>query len=391
LSGGKNVAIQFTCTCGKKLQIKDEFAGQEGVCPACGQTLHIPAHDGAPVAVPRSGPPPLPAGKPPPLPPTLPPPLPRRGPYDAQDSWTPPPDLPNHGNGPLDPRSDFFVGPPPEIGQVTSAHSTLRHGVEPISQGARLGIAFGAAGAGSVIGLLIVVLASVRNPFWIVFWPLLLGGIGLAIGLLSTGFKHTCSYVGFNGVARFVCSSDRDRLSTEEVFLFRDATELRTSQTLHYTNGVYQNTSYRYQWSDVSGRVCYLISGSHGSEKNTPALTDPFYFALAAEAAWTGYLWSQVQAQLTLGGTVVFGLSGNDWVRVGPGYLQFNLKGERSRCEAQDIAAARIHQGMFTIKRIDAEEGWFSSTGVYKFPYNSLANAQLFIFLLDRVAGIRLS
>ena len=30
------MAIVLHCSCGRKLQIRDEFAGQEGKCPACG-------------------------------------------------------------------------------------------------------------------------------------------------------------------------------------------------------------------------------------------------------------------------------------------------------------------------------------------------------------------
>jgi hypothetical protein len=37
--------IELTCTCGKRLQVSDEFAGRPGQCPACGGRLQIPKCD----------------------------------------------------------------------------------------------------------------------------------------------------------------------------------------------------------------------------------------------------------------------------------------------------------------------------------------------------------
>src|SRR5689334_11576963 len=35
--------INVACPCGRKLQIADAFAGQQGRCPVCGRTLDLPA------------------------------------------------------------------------------------------------------------------------------------------------------------------------------------------------------------------------------------------------------------------------------------------------------------------------------------------------------------
>jgi hypothetical protein len=37
--------IELTCSCGKRLQVSDEFAGRQGQCPACGGQLQIPKPD----------------------------------------------------------------------------------------------------------------------------------------------------------------------------------------------------------------------------------------------------------------------------------------------------------------------------------------------------------
>jgi hypothetical protein len=37
--------IELTCSCGKRLQVSDAFAGRQGQCPACGERLQIPERD----------------------------------------------------------------------------------------------------------------------------------------------------------------------------------------------------------------------------------------------------------------------------------------------------------------------------------------------------------
>jgi hypothetical protein len=39
------MAIEITCSCGRRLQVGNEFAGRQGQCPACGALLLIPDRD----------------------------------------------------------------------------------------------------------------------------------------------------------------------------------------------------------------------------------------------------------------------------------------------------------------------------------------------------------
>jgi predicted RNA-binding Zn-ribbon protein involved in translation (DUF1610 family) len=56
------MSIAVTCSCGKKLQVKDELAGKRGKCPACGALLTIPQPPSSPplaqLAPPLQSPPP---------------------------------------------------------------------------------------------------------------------------------------------------------------------------------------------------------------------------------------------------------------------------------------------------------------------------------------------
>jgi hypothetical protein len=172
------------------------------------------------------------------------------------------------------------------------------------------------------------------------------------------------------------------------VFYFREAAELRTTSTRHYTNGVYQNTTYSYTWSDDTGRTRYRLSGAYRSEQGNPSAKSPYHFANAAERAWTLHLLEQVQAQLETAGTVHFSLGGSNWVRLGQEHISLHVNGQTTECAAADIAAVRIEQGMVQVRRKDAHEGWFSSQGVFRFPYGKLANAQLFQLLMQQLVGV---
>jgi hypothetical protein len=387
------MAIVLTCECGRKLQIKEEFAGQQGQCPSCGRIIQIPTLDdptvpeAAGVHVPEmkavevdedSGERTHTGSS-------------ERTHTDGEQGEQEP--VQNHGGLPIPDNAEFFAPPPEEIGPVISAHTTLRQGVEPTSMGARLLGGGAAALLGLLIGALIINGAGVKSAFWVFFLCVVPALCAFGIALLATGFTHTCTYIGREGVAKFVCTGSKDNLSTHEVFRFRDAAELRTSTTLRYVNSVYQGTNYSYQWTDVAGRPRYIVSGTHNSEAGNPPSTDPFHFARGAEVAWTIYMLDQTYRQLELSGSVLFNLRDGRWVRVGKDTLALGGQGSEEPVvwDVADIAGIRVHQGQVQIRRVDAKEGWFSSQGIFKFSFDSLANAQLFFHLVEKVAGIRIN
>jgi hypothetical protein len=358
------MAIVLNCDCGRKLKVGDEMAGQEGQCPACGRVLQIPH----PVEVAD---------------------VPLVEAVEQPAKVEPSDEIKNHGGDPIPDDADFFVDPPQEIGPLLSAYSTLRQGKAPWPLWLRWMLGLFLFGVGAAIGLVIDILNGVHNPIWLVFWPLAFGVVGAAIALLASGFTHTCTYVGRDGVARYVCSGRRDNVGTREVFRFRDATELRTSQTMHYRNGIYQNTTYTFTWTDVGGRQRYQVGGSHTKKDGNPPTTDFYHFARAAEFAWTMYLIDDAHRQIELSGDVKFHVGKNQWIRVGPGQLTFALGGTEDKWGAEEVGAATVDQGVVKIKRTDAKEGWFSSSGVLKFSFENLANAQLFFHLLDKLLGVQ--
>jgi hypothetical protein len=299
--------------------------------------------------------------------------------------------LPTHAGSTIGPDDDLFVAAPAEIGEVLSASTSLKKNQEPRSPTSRMTIA-------AVVGIVLAVVAlAITNAYGSyrlsqaeqLGWPLGAWAVGALIGWLASGFRHSCTYVGRNGVAEFSCRGSRENLTKQAVFTFTNATELRTSQTRHYTNGVYTQTTYTYNWTDQNGANSYAIKGAYRSEKGTPKPTDRYHFACAAEVAWSLHYLERAQAELKERGSVHFALDGENWVDVGPGFVELSFRGQAARCDVADIAQVSINQGTFTIKRKDAKVGWFSSNGVFSFQYGRMANAKVFLFSLDKLAGFR--
>lgn len=292
-------------------------------------------------------------------------------------SWAPPEDVPRHAGVPIEPDADFFADPPPEIGEVLSAESSLKTTKTPWRVSSRIVLAGLVAWAGAMALQLFI-------PDWL--WAALLFAVLAPVVWLATGFSHTCTYVGRLGVARFRCKGSRSRVRPPEVLRFEDATELRTSQTRHYHNGVYTGTSYAFVWSDAEGKKRFKLSGTYRGEKAPPKPKDPFHFAVMSETAWTLFLLAESERELEANGSIRFALKSGHWVAVGPGFLDLNLPGvPEHRLPAGEVGEVAFEQGVIKIKRVDAKEGWFSSSGVYKLQADAMANFRLFGMVYSRL------
>lgn len=285
----------------------------------------------------------------------------------------------DHGGQPAVNRN-YFVQPPKEIGTPRSGWSTLAGDVEPKSQAKRL-MTTALWGLGFLIG------GTIINPVL----GVIAGITGGLIGWFKTGFSHTVTWVGRDGIARYKCKGSTSRLIKTELLRFDAATELRTSATRHYTNGVYTGTNYSHAWTDGNGRALMTITGTYRAKTGLPASRDPYLFAVAAEAAWTEALLARIEQEFRVKGSVEFHLTGPDFVRLGNGWIELSIKGKSDRREAKDIAKVELQKGRFTVEMVDAKKGFFSSTGVFGFDYGALSNARVFVLALNRLTGLQLS
>src|SRR5205823_5682288 len=134
-------------------------------------------------------------------------------------------------------------------GPVVSASTTLRRGDQPMRMVPRLGLILIVVLAGWAIAAVVLGRMGVLSLGWRVVVEL---AVALGVGLLVwrvTVFLHTCTYVGTEGVALFRCWGRRGRVTTREVFLFRQAEELRTNVTVHQGKNKDQGTRYEFTWT----------------------------------------------------------------------------------------------------------------------------------------------
>ncbi len=293
-------------------------------------------------------------------------------------SWQPGADFISHAGSALTVDADFFIAPPPAIGEIISVATTLPNSAQPLPVGIRWAII---AGSGIALPILLQV---IFNTAWI---SLVAGIVAGATAWYLTKFDHTCSFVGVKGMARYDISGSRSALPKENLLMFDDAHSLYTRTTRNYTNGVYTGTTYSYKWMKNSGGQ-FEISGSHRGENNAPADQDIWHFADMGESAWTRHLLEMIDDKLARDGYIEFPLTTNlQAVRVGNGFLEFVSRKDGAqrvmRSEMQDIT---LGSGTFQFKHQDSR--WWSGKGKFSFEYGNIPNARIFMICLKELADI---
>jgi hypothetical protein len=300
-----------------------------------------------------------------------------------QSVWIPGNDLKRHSGSDIPRDMNFFIVPPYEIGKVISAEGSLKD-----SQNSRWTLsriltylAFG------IIGFLsVAIIPPMLRALGI--WAIIPIGIMIGIAYLfyQERLTQNCSYVGERGISLHILKN-KTAIPKTEVLCFQDATNLYTSQTRSYTNGIYTGTSYDYRWEKTSGQN-YRIAGHYYSEKGSPEDIDRFHFAIASEWAWSIYLLQNAEQQLERMGYVEFPMKGRlQAVRIGNGFMEFVDRDGAQRVMVTDMKDITLGSGQFNFKHRDAK--WWSGKGKYSFNYSNIPNAKLFLICLEKLTGIR--
>ena len=100
-------------------------------------------------------------------------------------------------------------------------------------------------------------------------------------------------------------------------------------------------------------------------------------------------LLKQAQRHVELAGSVRFNLKGNRWIRLGNERIIFRLYEKPEEWNTDDLARVYVEDGTVTFLRAHGPKGLLPSPGVYRFPFANLANAQLFLLLLNKLIGIQ--
>jgi hypothetical protein len=294
------------------------------------------------------------------------------------NSWQPAADVITHAGSPVTVDADFFMPPPPEIGELISVGTDLPKSKNPMPKALRL----------IIIAASMLVLPIFLQIVWQTIWLTVIAG--LVAGVVAwyfTRFDHTCSFVGSKGLVKYELMGDRTTLPTETFLMFTDAHSLYTKTTRNYTNGVYTGTEYNYKWVKNSGND-FIISGTYKGENTPPKPQDLWHFANVGESAWTQYLLENIDDQLAKDGYIEFALSGAlQAVRVGQGFLEFvSRKDGIQRVMREDMRDITLGSGTFQFKHQDAR--WWSGKGKFSFDYGNIPNARIFMICLKELADI---
>jgi hypothetical protein len=293
-------------------------------------------------------------------------------------SWRPAPDMTSHTGSAITIDADFFVAPPAEIGELVSAATTLPTSTNSMNPIIYWGLVIGS-------GALVTFLTQAFFNLWLL--SLIAGGIVAWIIWYWRRFKHTCSFVGTQGIVKYDLIGSRSVIPKESMLLFADAHSLFTSSTRNYYNGIYTGTNYSYIWVKNSG-ARYTLSGNYRSEQGNPPEKDVWHFANVAESVWTSHILSNLGEKFERYGYVEFPMSGSlQAVRVGEGFMEFVTKKEGAqRVMVADMRDILLGGGTFQFKHQDAR--WWSGKGKYSFQYSNIPNANVFLICLKQFAGI---
>jgi hypothetical protein len=314
--------------------------------------------------------------------------------------WIPPPAVKDHQGSVLAPECDFFVRPPREIGEVRSAHTSLKKGVSAKPTPTRIAFTavWGAAGFLLALGiqrlsyLFLIPAGMTHTPVWI--WEALFACLPAYIGWRKTAFGHFCEFVGAEGCAQIKCEGARDHILQNSIFCFKNAESVSTSLVRHIKNGRYQYTNFYFYWYPPDNeKAIYQIDGSHSADAKTPPAGNPYNFARAAESAWYDFVIPKIDEELARNGFIKFNMGRNRWTRVGRGFIEIvDKSGKVSRCDADDIGSAKLEGGYLTICAKGAKASrfdLFSKEGVFRYDYAAMHNARLFLVAFEKFLNIK--
>jgi hypothetical protein len=302
------------------------------------------------------------------------------------ESHMPDKNVTDHCGNALPSNLDFFAPPPPEIGEVTSAFSSLQQqGQQPVSLARRLGHFLVGGTVFAIVGWAINYFADVQDTKWFIVWQFGLPALVAALGWLGDAFSHTCSYVGKKGVAEFTCTGSRDQVKRTCLLEWRDAAEVRNEKVRVSVNFSYLRTNYSFTWTDAAGAERLKIAGAFYEKKGDPPNGDRYHFGVAAERSWSTHLLGRLQGEWDTGRSIRFNLERGNYVAIGHGFMDFCFSGNLEHCHSNDIVKVSIATGLFKVELNKPRPTQFGS--ILSFPCASIANFHVFLFSLEKLAG----
>jgi hypothetical protein len=185
----------------------------------------------------------------------------------------------------LSPDVVFFAPPPPEIGKIMSASSSMLIDRKILQRNkgykrkAFLAIAtvaflvFGCLALADLVGLSMLAAIAI-----IIVGPI----IALNLGYIT----HSCTFVGSDGFSLIQWDRRKQACKPPETFLFRSAASFGSSLINGYYGPIYHSSIYSLMWKDVNGKRVWSKSIHFRRRKGLPPLHSLYYFYQSAENAW---------------------------------------------------------------------------------------------------------
>jgi hypothetical protein len=184
----------------------------------------------------------------------------------------------------------FFTPPPPEIGQIVSASSSMLIGKKVLRRrkGYNLSTFSGIFGIFDLVCGLLVLEGLLGLA---VLAMIAIFSIG-AIIVSNTGyFAHSCTFVGSDGFSLIEWDRRKQACKPPETFLFERAASFNSFLKDAYLP-IYVSTTYQLMWKDVNGEKIWFRAIQFRKRKGLPPLDSLYYsgslycFYQAAENVW---------------------------------------------------------------------------------------------------------
>lgn len=307
---------------------------------------------------------------------------------ELESKWKPSPEIKTHTGKAIPSDLTFFTPPPQDIVNLRSAISNVKNGevIQPMNLiGNLLFGTFTGLLCGSFVGL--IVGAASGNAITGVITALVIVIAFCALFVFLNNSNPSCSYVGDSGIANYILKKAANPKKGIGLFLFHQAEELRVAQTQNFANGTYMKTFYSFEWKNANGKTVFNINGEYVRlEDDFPTKLYPYYFALAAEKAWSLFKFELLHQELKQNGKVTFNIGNNDAIIIGQGYIELIKKGQPSRLDGNEIKQISLSKGVIHIVPKEIKSSGFmgfGSDGTWQIPYGDIGNAKVFILLFD--------
>ncbi len=209
--------------------------------------------------------------------------------------------------------------------------------------------------------------------------------------------KENVVIIGADGFVTYKLSKQTQLVVSQELYLFKDVSDLVFPQTVNYMNGVYTGTSFKFCLSNGEKD----IFEQSGKFKNLKGEEDKYgwkFLSLCGiENAWTAFLLDKFKQELNTQGFVLFKQELNT-----QGFMQFNSESDLTsnqieignnylKCDGKkfykwDIKEISSHQGTLFIDHINYESkylGLKTKGDRIIIPVNDMPNKKAFLILLN--------